>query len=198
MKLEHLGSIIDSQEMLVHLNTEKREKIVEFSALLQHSNLLNIRPVAKVIGILVSCSPGVKYAPLFYRQLEIEKSRAIAQNKGNFEAKCIFQIRQKSDLSWCMTKSHLNSKPISYGNADITLQTDASNLGCGAKGTNTEAVGGKWTGQDRFQHINYLHSRQPFWDCRHCIGTKTIAISSYNWITLQLSPTLKIWGARIH
>ena len=148
--------------MLVHLNTEKREKIMEFSALLQHSNLLKIRTVAKAIGILGSCSPGVKYAPLFYRQLEIEKSRAIAQNKGNFEAKMYISNKAKSDLSWWITQSQQNSKPTSYGNADVTLQTDASNLGWGAKGTNTEAIGGKWAGQDRFQHINYLELKAAF------------------------------------
>ena len=134
-KLEHLGFIIDSEKMLVYLNKEKREKIEHWASLLKKSHSLKIRTVAKGIGIFVSCSPAVQHAPLYHKQLEIKKSRALAQNRGNFEA---------------------NPKRISLRNADVTLQTDASNLGWGAKGENTEAIGGKWAGEDKFQHINYL------------------------------------------
>ena len=41
-----------------------------------------IRLVARLIGHMVSCFPGVEFDELFYSQLEIEKSVALKVEKG--------------------------------------------------------------------------------------------------------------------
>ena len=47
--------------------------------------------------------------------------------------------KAKKDLHWWITYSKDNHKRISLRNADVTVQTDASNLDWGTKGENTEA-----------------------------------------------------------
>ena len=41
--------------------------------------------VAQLIGMMVSCFPGVEYGELFSRQLWIEKAAALKTNNRDFE-----------------------------------------------------------------------------------------------------------------
>lgn len=61
---------------------------------------MSIQELAEVIGPLVSSFPGVLYGPLFYRQSEHDKTMALRQNKGNYQA-CI-KLSQESvaELQW--------------------------------------------------------------------------------------------------
>jgi len=58
---------------------------------------------------MTSSFPGVMYGPLFYRQLEIEKSKALKVNYDNYDAKMKLSNTVKDDLKWWidMLKSHL-------------------------------------------------------------------------------------------
>lgn len=40
--------------------------------------------VSEVIGLMVSMFPGVEYAQLFYRSLEIHKIKALKESRGNY------------------------------------------------------------------------------------------------------------------
>jgi len=55
---------------------------------------LPIQELVSFIGLLVSSFPGVLYGPLFYRQLEIDKTTALRQNYGNYNAQ--MSLSQKS------------------------------------------------------------------------------------------------------
>ena len=159
--LEHLGLMLNSLDMTVSINTDKKEKIRFWATELLDADNIKIRTVAKVVGILVSCSPGVKYAPLYYKQLDTEKGIALKLNIGNFEKQMIISHAVKQDLKW-IANAHLDKKPICFGNSDLTLSTDASNLGWGAKCEGQEATGGRWADPDRFKHINYLELKAAF------------------------------------
>ena len=39
-----------------------------------------------MIGLLVFSLPAVQCGPIFYRNIEIDKNKALHKNKGNFEA----------------------------------------------------------------------------------------------------------------
>ena len=46
----------------------------------------SIREVSELIGLMVSSFPGVTHGPLFYRQLELDKTMVLKANNGNFDA----------------------------------------------------------------------------------------------------------------
>ena len=79
--VKHLGFILNSHNMTVTLNQEKVEKVKFWISEVCSKNVIDIRTVAKLVGILVACFPGVTYGQLFYRQLEVEKSLALTIHK---------------------------------------------------------------------------------------------------------------------
>ena len=48
-------------------------------------DILSIRFVARVIGKVVSSLPGSEYGKLHYRNLERDKIRALALNRGDYD-----------------------------------------------------------------------------------------------------------------
>ena len=117
-----------------------------------------IREVAQVIGLIVSSFPAVQYAQLHYRTLESEKIRALKVNAGNYEFTMTLSQMAKTELRWWIENIDMASRPIMCGNSDITITTDASNLGWGAvcNGTKSE---GPWGNDEADFHINYLEMK---------------------------------------
>ena len=62
--------------------------------------ITTIREVARVIGKVVSSFPGVMYGPLYYRELESDKSLAAKTNKGNFNASMTISPQAQMELKW--------------------------------------------------------------------------------------------------
>ena len=73
--------------MTVRLTREKAQAIkLDCEHFLQKSKMtLTIRALAQILGKLVSSFPGALHGPLYYRNLEKDKSTALA-NKGSFDA----------------------------------------------------------------------------------------------------------------
>ena len=82
---------------------------------------MSIQEVAEVIGPLVSSFPGVLYGPLFYRQSEHDKTMALTQNKGNYQA-CI-KLSQESvaELQWWCNNIETAEYPICTPKAKIDI-----------------------------------------------------------------------------
>ena len=154
--VEHLGFLLNSHNMTVTLNQEKVEKVKFWISEVCSKNVIDIRTVAKLVGILVACFPGVTYGQLFYRQLEVEKSLALKIHKGNFDEKMSVSRLAKRELSWWVLHAQDDVKSISVKSSDLVLQTDASNKGWGAYREGLDATGGRWTDQFLFEHINVL------------------------------------------
>jgi hypothetical protein len=91
-----------------------------------------IRLVARLIGHMVSCLPGVEFGELFYRQFEIEKSIALKSAKGNFDGYMTLSDKAKADLHWWISNTHHSNKAITHGSIDFIINTDASLQGWGA------------------------------------------------------------------
>ena len=72
--------------MTVYLTQEKiqsnREKCNKMMELTEQP----VWELESFIGLLVASFPGVLNEPLFYRHLEMDKTTALRQNKGNFNA----------------------------------------------------------------------------------------------------------------
>ena len=59
--------------------------------------------LAAVIGQLNASGHGMKYAPLYYKHLEIIKNRALKAGKGNYDGKVVLDEQAIHDLNWWIT-----------------------------------------------------------------------------------------------
>ena len=160
-ELDHLGFLINSHTMLVTLPEQKRHSLIHLVEKTVKKETLTIRDMAQVIGALMATSHGNKYAQLYTKQLEIDKTTALGQNSYNFDAKMSISDQARTDLKWW----HVNllkgvSKPIAEPKSDWEIRTDASTTGWGAFWTATgESCGTPWNESERLKHINYLELR---------------------------------------
>ena len=72
--------------MLVRVSASKSTKVQTACLNLLDSKHITIQDVADVIGLLVSSLPAVQFGELYYSKLEVNKSNAVRQNKGDFDA----------------------------------------------------------------------------------------------------------------
>ena len=96
--------------------------------------------LASVIGLLVSSFSGVLYGPLYYRHLEIDKTTALRQNKGNYSAHVRSSQESVSEIKWynSIPTTHY---PILLPKVDAIIYTDASTKGWGAVKDSEKTVG---------------------------------------------------------
>lgn len=73
--IQFLGFWINSAEMKVSLTQKKIEAIVKLSMDFLGQKTITIRKFAQLIGKLVASEPVVSYAPLYYKTLEIKKTK---------------------------------------------------------------------------------------------------------------------------
>ena len=178
-----LGNRINSQEMIVYLSQEKITQIVTECQNLRVRNASSIRTVARIIGLLVSTFSAVEFGPLYYRELESEKIKALRLSCGNFEAVMAVTRAMKEELSWWIDNLPNQRRHISHGNPDITITSDASLSGWGAH-CNGEKIGGRWTIEESAHHINYLELLAIFYGlksfCRKCTGKSHVQVRTDN------------------
>ena len=93
--------------MTVSITNKKLVKLQALAAPVINNDLPTIREVACLIGFMVSCTPGVEFAELFYKQLEIEKSEALKNAKGNFEAVMKLSDVALEDVRWWLNRGHI-------------------------------------------------------------------------------------------
>ncbi len=159
-RIEHLGFIIDSRTMCLEVPEVKERRIrVAVSVLIKDVRMrkkISIRRVARVIGLLVSVFPAVRYGRLHYRILEREKIRILAESH-DFDKKCRWPVSIIQDLIW-WKKSEIGwqcsfQTPIPTS----TLITDASLEGWGVIWDGQEWFG-PWDsdGEDRIDELELL------------------------------------------
>ena len=120
-----------------------------------------IRDVASVLGFLISIFPAALYGPLHFREIDMDKTEALKLAKGYFEKTMCLSEKACLDLKWWINSADLLHKPISCTLPEITLFTDASNIGWGAV-LDACRIGGQWTPLEANNHINYLETLAVF------------------------------------
>lgn len=156
-EITFVGFVINSILMTVRLTDEKALSLQQGCVSLLDQTRVTIRDLAQVIGKMVASEPGVLYAPLFYKGLEIEKNSFLQQHRGNFDAKVTLSEQSRNLIQWWIENIRSCCKPISPGNPDIILFTDSSNIGWGGVNqTNGTETNGQWTIEERENHINVL------------------------------------------
>jgi hypothetical protein len=160
-RIEHLGFIIDLRTMMLEVPIEKEKKIRLAVKVLIRDILarkkVSIRRFARVIGLLVSVLPAMRYGKLHYRILEREKLKALGKNSRNFDKKCRWKKVCLDDLKW-WHKSEFGWK-CSFESLipTSTLITDASLEGWGVIWDGHEFFG-PWDSdfEDRIDELELL------------------------------------------
>ena len=160
--LEHLGFILNSLDMSVSITDHNFGKLLASAHQVLQSTSVPVRLVARLVGIMVSFFPGVEYARLFYRQLEIEKSTALKNSNWNFESPMMLSETAKNDIVWWMNHAKTCKRKISHGKITRELKTDASTQGWGAFSDGI-STGGRWSPEEAQLHINALELLAVFW-----------------------------------
>ena len=105
----------------------------------------------------MASEPGVLYAPLYYKTLEIEKDRLLKVNFGNFEAIINVDRCIRDNLQWWIDNVDKYPRFITCEKPFLTIKTDSSLSGWGAVNENSgECIQGVWDECETREHINYL------------------------------------------
>ena len=150
-----LGFLLNSITMTVSLTPEKTKKLKSAVSCLLSCTSPTIREVAQVVGLIIASFPGVMYGPLHFRITEGEKSKALEQNLGYFEAHMCLTPLARNELQWWIDTLDTAENQIYRNEPQITIHTDASKQGWGCA-VNDLTTGGLWTAEERGHHINYL------------------------------------------
>jgi hypothetical protein len=150
--LTFLGSVLDSNLLQVSLTKFiKAHKIVSLCTDIINKKSTTIRQVAELIALMVPSSQGM-YAPLFYKQLEIDETIAFKYSKGNYDAIMRLSEISKNDILWWISNMHTSFNPISHGPSLVTVHSDASLTGWGRVCNHTKCTcihtGGHWTQEE--------------------------------------------------
>ena len=155
--IEFVGFLLNSIDMTVQLAPRKVKNLKELAKNMIKSKSVSIREYAKLIGKMVAAEPGVKYAALYYKTLELEKDAALKVHKGNFDGKMCISVQSKNCILWWINNIETASRPISIGPMHRRIETDSSREGYGGRDvTNDTEYSGKWSDDDKKFHINYL------------------------------------------
>lgn len=145
--------------MQISLTPEKAHKVKCACQQLMDTTFPSIRQVVQVLRLLTSSFPGVMYGPLHYRWVDIDKTNALRQRKGNFDCLVSLSPDAIGNLRWWINCVELTAyNPVSHGTSHITMSTNASKTGwgCTCQGTPT---GGSWSLAKAKSHINYLETK---------------------------------------
>ena len=147
--------------MTVSLTSEKAKKLKSAVSCLLSCETPSIREVAQVLGLIISSFPGVMYGPLHFRLTEHEKSKALKQNAGNFDAMMSLTPLARDELQWWIDSIDTAVNEIHRPDPQITIRTDASKQGWGCA-VNDLTTGGLWTASEKENDINYLEMMGVF------------------------------------
>ena len=141
--------------MTLRLTEEKARKSMDLiTKALQSPNNIKIREIARIIGHMVSSFPAVKYGPLYYRNLEHDKTSALKQSKGNYDGHMNISKNSERELNWWLHNVNTSFNTIEIPPVDVVVYSDASMQGWGAA-LGEQSTGGGWA-QSEKNHINIL------------------------------------------
>ncbi|MCG7876290.1 MAG: hypothetical protein JAZ03_08585 [Candidatus Thiodiazotropha taylori] len=156
-QVSFLGFVLCSESMTVRLTEKRCQDIIGLCVKLKNEKRTTIRFFAKVIGKLVASEPGVEYAMLYIKPLEIIKEEQLLIHKGNFDSFMNVSLVIKSTLDWWVVNLPKIFKKVSHGTPKLILYSDSSNSGWGAYNKTLDIkTGGDWSVEEQRLHINIL------------------------------------------
>ena len=154
-EIEFLGLVADSVLMELRLPGSKIKNIRSDAKALLQMVQPTAREVSRLLGKLTHATHAMRAAPLFFRHLQACLQAAL-QPLQDYSQHCPLTKEAKEDLNWWATHpTSWNGKSIIRGNPDLTIETDASNTGWGARCGSLQ-TGGPWSPTEARMHINCL------------------------------------------
>ena len=141
--------------MSLYLPKDKVKGIKKDCQRLIDNPSVSIRALSRLVGKLSSSIQAVLPVPLHYRYLLRIKNVALKKRQSYLAMLCLDQAAQQELLWWRDHLAAWNGRSLLRKKEDLTIETDASNLGWGAS-CNGVRSGGIWSHQERLQHINCL------------------------------------------
>lgn len=156
--IEFLGFVLDSVTMTVKLTEPRVTKIVNSCNKLLNKRRVTIHEVAETVGLFVAAFQGVEFAPLYYRRLDNEKTRALKLNKDDYARHMPISQKARGDLHWWIKSLPGAVKSILPKDfPSVFLASDASKIAWGAVNcSNKSETGGHWNQSESVLHINCL------------------------------------------
>ena len=118
--------------------------------------IFTIRQISSLVGSLASCFPGLKFGQLYCRHIEFNKIQVLKENFGNLDAQMKLTDFSLADLEWWVQNIATDEMKIYHDLPWVTVFTDASKIGWGAKLENGKITGGIWSKHQSANHINTL------------------------------------------
>ena len=118
--------------MTLTLTTRKQENIINKCNNVLSDKKQKIRNIAKLVGTLVATKEAVPLAPIYYRNIENCKNKALKQNKGNFDSYMKLTEEAKTDIKWWIANIKKLYRNITPRKINNIIYTDASKQGWGA------------------------------------------------------------------
>ena len=166
--IEFVGFLLDSRDMTVRLAPRKVQDIKILAISILNTKNITIREFAKIIGKMVAAEPGVKYAALHYKSMELERDQALKKSYGDFDKFMCISYETTQCLKWWINNIEQSFKPISLGQPDRKIETDSSLIGYGGHDvTNNTDFSGLWNEMEKVCHINYLELKAAFLCLKH-------------------------------
>ena len=155
-KKEFLGMTVDSNTLLVSLAADKVKQIQAEATRISNMTSLSAHLLSHFLGKLSAATQAIPPALLFYRCLQRDLQAALANNNQDYEALLSLSQSSQEELSWW--REHLpkwNGKPLKRKPEQVTISSDASQLGWGAACADS-CTGGAWSLEEQTMHINSL------------------------------------------
>ena len=161
-QIEYLGMTIDSVKMELALPSAKVQAIIAQCRELRAQKTVTIQALARIIGTLTSTVQAILPAPLYYRHMQLLRTKALARI-SSYATKIDLDQGSRTELTWWI--DHLkqwNGRSLISPGPDMVIQTDASKKGWGAyrEGpVNAQRFNGLWSMQESKLQINLLELR---------------------------------------
>ena len=157
--MEFLGFSVNSMDMTLSL---PRNKILDIRSRCQDMipcSSVSVRQLAKLIGKLTATALAIIPGPLYCRQLQMLKTKALLKGQQNYEAILTLTAECKTELAWWVESLETyNGRSFIAPNPDMTITSDASKAGWGAV-TENNSTQGVWSQEESSCHINRLELR---------------------------------------
>ena len=174
-EIEFLGFVMNSTKMTISISQAKSEKIRAACRRLLEENRPSIRMLSEVIGQLVAAEQGNKYAPIFYKRLEILRNSELTRARGNYEKTITISLEAKEDLEWWIENVGKHPVTVEPFIPDKTVYSDSSNYAWGGHSDGIKS-GGYWSSREKEEHINVLELTAAkiclFTFCKDCTNHK--------------------------
>ena len=151
-EIEFLGFVINSKDMMFRITTTRMKEVKEKCRQSLRKNLITLRELAHLVGVLTATQLAIMPAPLHYRALQAQKNEGVLLH--SYDTIVTLNTQSREDLHWWVEHlSKVNGRKIHLTPPSVVIESDASNTGWGAycRGVRTR---GQWSQEEMLLHIN--------------------------------------------